>query len=113
VKLLAPATGAPGLLLSLLLIALLLGPSLAGGFWLAGGFCAKAVPAVSESTIATRGVRRIFGFLRFPPGTVNAQFVGKFQEIVTHNIGAAPSVLLFVPLLEERRCHRLSTERNI
>src|SRR5580704_2972234 len=53
VKLFAPATGAPGLFPFLLLMALLFGPSLAGGF------CASAPLAARTRAIAATDIVRI------------------------------------------------------
>src|ERR1700761_6095867 len=53
VKLFAPATGAPGLFPFLLLMALLFGPSLAGGF------CASAPLAARTREITATDIERI------------------------------------------------------
>src|ERR1700722_13955779 len=62
VKLFAPATGAPGLFPLLLLMALLFGPSLAGGF------CASAPLAARTRAIAVTDIKRIVTSFGYPPG---------------------------------------------
>src|ERR1700733_10636793 len=73
VKLLAPATGAPGLFPFLLLMALLFGPSLAGGF------CANAPLAASTRAIAATDIVRIVTSFELSSLGDNAPFAGKFR----------------------------------
>jgi hypothetical protein len=65
VKLFAPATGAPGLFPFLLLMALLFGPSLAGGF------CASAPLAARTRAIAATDIVRIITSFGYPPDADN------------------------------------------
>ena len=53
-----------------------------------------------------------FVFLPAPSMLNSSASSKKCNRSVTDNIGAAPSVLLFVPLLEQSRCHRPSTEKE-
>src|SRR6185437_11954741 len=85
VKLFAPATGAPGLFPFLLLMALLFGPSLAGGF------CATAPLAARARAITATDIVRIVASFGYPPSR-QCPICGQVPPFQTLDVGRMQKV---------------------